>query len=38
MLRAMRSHLKNARARQGDTVRLLEKELSEPELAISRLY
>ena len=38
MLREMKGHLKNAHTRQDDTVRLLQKELSELELATNRLY
>ncbi len=38
MLREMKGHLKNARGRQDEVVRTLQKELAELELATNRLY
>ncbi len=38
MLRDMKGHLRNAHACQDETVRMLQKELSELELATNRLW
>jgi len=38
MLREMKGHLKGAHSRQGESIALLQKELTELETATNRLY